>query len=137
MDSFETFSVELPGKDAFVSRLNGCGISDKDYEHAVEVWKRFGMSNMGEYHDLYLKTDVLLLADVFEGFQNLCECHYELDPAHYYTTPGLAWDAMLKMTGVELELLNNEEMLLVIERGMRGGNSNAFCRFSPRRTTNI
>ena len=114
MDSFEKFSMGLPGKDAFFSRLNGCGISDEDYEHAVEVWKRFGIKNMEEYHDLYLKTDVLLMADVLEGFRKLCECHYELDPAHYYTTPGLAWDAMLKMTGVELELLTDVDMLLMV-----------------------
>ena len=130
MDSFEKFSMELPGKDAFFSRLNGCGISDEDYEHAVEVWKRFGMKNMEEYHDLYLKTDVLLLVNVFEEFRNVCECHYELHAVHYYTTPALAWDAMLEMTGVELELLTDVDMLLMVERGMRGGNSNAFCRFS-------
>ena len=85
---------------------------------------------MEEYHDLYLKTDVLLLADVFENFRKVCQKHYELDPDHYYTTAGLAWDAMLKMTEVELELLNDLNMLQMIERGMRGGNSNAFCRFS-------
>ena len=130
MDSFEKFEEILPGKDSFFSKLNGEGIAHEDYEHACQVWKEFGMKNMGEYHDLYLKTDVLLLADVFKGFRKLCECHYELDPAHYYTTPGLAWDAMLKITGVKLELLTDVEMLMMIERGMRGGNSNAFCRFS-------
>ena len=88
------------------------------------------MKNMGEYHDLYFKTDVLLLADVFENFRKVCKFHYELDPAHYFTTPGLAWDAMLKLTGVELELLTDPDMLLMIERGIRVGNSNAFCRFS-------
>ena len=114
----------------FFSRLNGCGISEEDYQHACHVWKEFEMKNMGDFHDLYLKTDVLLLADVFEEFQKVCERHYELDPAHYYTTPGLAWDAMLKMTEIELELLTDVDMLLMVERGMRGGNSNAFCRFS-------
>ena len=85
---------------------------------------------MEEFHDIYLKTDVLLPADVFETFRKVCEKHYELDPAHYFTTPGLAWDAMLKLTEVELELLNDVDMLQMIEREMRGGNSNAFCRFS-------
>ena len=94
--------------------MNREGISDEDYQHAQNVWKKFNMTNMGEYHDLYLKTDVLLLADVFEGFRNLCEIHYELDPAHYYTTPGLAWDAMLKMTGVQLELLTDSDMLIYL-----------------------
>ena len=78
---FEKFSIKLPGKYAFFSRLNNAEITDSDYEHALEVWKRFCMSNMGEYHDLYLKSDVLLLADVFEGFRKVCEFHYELDPA--------------------------------------------------------
>ena len=71
-----------------------------------------------------------MLADVFKRFRKVCELNYELDPAHFYTTPGLAWDAMLKMTGVELELLKDPDMLLMIERGMKGGNSNAFCGFS-------
>ena len=94
--------------------MNREGISDEDYQHAQNVWKKFNMTNMGEYHDLYLKTDVLLLADVFEGFRKLCELHYKLDPAHYHTTPGLAWDAMLKMTGVQLELLTDSDMLIYL-----------------------
>ena len=129
MDSFEKFSAELPGKDAFFSKLNGEGTSEEDYQHAIRVWKEFEMKNMEEFHDLYLNTDVLLLADVFKNFRKVCGRYYELDPAHYFTTPGLAWDAMLKLTGVKLELLNDVEMLMMIERGMRGGNSNAFCRF--------
>ena len=107
MESFEKFEESLPEKDAFFfSKLNGCGISDEDYEHACRVWKEFGIKNMEEYHDLYLETDVLLLADVFENFRKVCEKQYELDPAHYYTTPGLAWDAMLKMTGGETGTAN-------------------------------
>ena len=130
MESFEKFGENLPEKSDFFSKLYNCGISDKDYEHACHVWKEFEMKNMEEYHDLYLKTDVLLLADVFENFRKVCQKRYESDPAHYYTTPGLTWDAMLKLTEVELELLNDLNMLQMIERGMRGGNSNAFCRFS-------
>ena len=79
----------MPGKDAFFSKLNGEGISEEDYEHACRVWKEFGMKNMEEFHDLYLKTDVLLLADMFESFRKVCECHYELDPAHYYIWHGM------------------------------------------------
>ena len=87
---------------------------------------------MGDYHDLYLKTDVLLLADVMENFRKLCEKHYELDPAHFYTVPGMAWDAMLKMTGIELELFEEGQidMLLMVEKGIRGGISNAFKRYA-------
>ena len=95
------------------------------------------MKNVEEYHDLYLKSNVLLLADVFEGFRKVCECHYELDPAHYYTTPGLAWHAMLKITGVKLEFLKDVEMLLMIERGMKGGEIQMLFVVFPRQTTNI
>lgn len=87
------------------------------------------MKNMGNYHDLYLKTDVLLLADVFEEFRNVCVENYELDPASYYTSLGLAWEALLKKRGVKLDLLNDPEMLLFFERGMRGGVSTIFHRF--------
>ena len=130
MNSFKTFGESLPKKEAFFSKLNNEAISDEDYEHAKHVWKEFGMSNMEEYHDVYLTADVLQLADVFEEFRKVCQKHYELDPAHYYTTPGLAWDAMLKLTEIELDLLTDVNMLQMIEKGMRGGNSNAFCRLS-------
>ena len=78
---------------------------------------------MRGYHDLYLESDVLLLADVFENFRNVCLKNYKLDPAWYYTSPGIAGDAALKMTGVELELLIDPDMLLMIEKGVRGGIS--------------
>ena len=81
------------------------------------------MRSLRDYHDLYLKTDVLLLADVFEEFRNVCLRHYKLDPAWYYTSPGLAWDACLKMTRVSLELLHDQDMLLMVEKGIRGGVS--------------
>ena len=97
------------------------GISDEDYAHAREVWDRFGISNMGEYHDLYLRTDVVLLANVFESFKKACMDNYRLDPAHFYTAPGLAWKACLKLTGVKLELLKDMDMLLMFEHGIRGG----------------
>lgn len=85
---------------------------------------------MGEYSDLYLKIDVLLLADVFEHFRENCKIVYGLDPAHYYTTPGLSWDAMLKYTNVELELITDIDILLFIERGIRGGISQCNYRYS-------
>ena len=124
MDPLERFKEnKLPPKEAFYSRLTGEGISDEDYEHAEKVWKVFGMKTLQDYHDLYNVTDVLLLADVFENFRNICLDNYKLDPAHYFTAPGLAWDACLKITGVELELLSDIDMLLMIEKGIRGGVS--------------
>ena len=133
MDDFEKFKKQsLPKKTSFFSRLKQEKISDEDFDHAQRVWKECKLKNMGDFHDLYLKTDVLLLADVMENFRKLCEKHYELDPAHFFTIPGMAWDAMLKITGIELELLKDGqiEMLLMIEKGIRGGISNAFKRYA-------
>ena len=114
---------QLPPKEAFYSKLSGEGISDDDYKHAHAVWDEFGMKTFKDYHDLYNKSDVLLLADVFENFRDVCMKNYQLDPAWYYTAPGLAWDAALKKTGVELELLSDPDMLLMFEKGIRGGIS--------------
>ena len=131
MDDFEKFKKQsLPKKTSFFSRLKQEKISDEDFEHAQKVWKECKLKNMGDFHDLYLKTDVLLLADVMENFRKLCEKHYELDPAHFFTVPGMAWDAMLKITGIKLELLEDVDMLLMIEKGIRGGISNAFKRYA-------
>ena len=129
MDSYEKFAEnELPPKAAFFSQLNGEGISEEDFAHAQKVWKRFNMTNLGEYHDLYLKTDVLLLEDVI---QVLLE-NYHLDPAWFLTAPSFFWSAMLKMTGVELQLISEEnvEMFRFFERQIRGGVSSVFRRFS-------
>ena len=124
MDSLERLNeTKLPPKEAFYSKLMGEGISNEDYEHAKKVWEVFDMKTLQDYHDLYNETDVLLLADVFENFRNICLDNYKLDPAHYFTAPGLAWDACLKMTNVELELLSDIDMLLMIEKGIRGGVS--------------
>ena len=124
MDSFKKFDeCELPSKDKFYSSLKGKGISDEDYERAINVWNISNIKNLGEYRDLSLKTDVLLLCDVFEKFINICIEYYELDPCPYFSIPGLAWDAMLKMTGVKLKLIDDIDKHLFIERGMRGGVS--------------
>ena len=97
LDSSERFEeTELPPKDTFYSKLNMKGISDKDYEHAQSVWDSMKEKNLEEYHDIYLKTYVLLLADVFETFCEMCLEYYLLDPAHLYTAPGFAWKAALK-----------------------------------------
>ena len=124
MDSEEKFNdTKLPPREAFYSKLSGKGITEKDYNHAGDVWNTFNMKIFLEYHDLYNITDVLLLTDVFENFRDLCLKIYGLDPVYYFTAPQLAWDACLKMTSVKLELLSDEEMLLMIEEGIRGGIS--------------
>ena len=98
MTDFGKLNVnKLPSKDKFYSKLNDSNISDEEYEHAQKVWKEFGCKTMRDYHDLYLKTDVLLLADVMENYRNVCIDNYKLDPLWYYTAPGLAWDAALKI----------------------------------------
>ena len=130
MNGIKKFSEEkLPQKEEFFSKLNDCGISDEDFDHAQRIWKEFGIKNLGEYHDLYLKSDVLLLADVFEEFRNVCMENYSLDPAWYYTSPGLSWDALLKHSGVSLELLTDPDILLLFEKGIRGGISMISNRF--------
>ena len=131
MDSWERFAdTRLPPKASFYSKLTGEHISDKDYAHARNVWDVFGCQSMGDYCDLYCRTDVLLLADVFETFRKTCMGQYSLDPAHYYTSPGLSWDALLKKTGVELELLTDYDQHLFIEKGLRGGISMVSKRYA-------
>ena len=130
MDSMEKFEIkELPKIEEFYSTLNEEHISEKDYNHAKEVWNPFRIKNMGEYHDLYLQSDVLLLTDVFENFKNTCMQYYGLDPCHYFTSPVLSWDAMLKMTNVKLELMTDINMYHFIEKGMRGGVSYIANRY--------
>ena len=121
MDGFEKFDqTELPAKEHFYSILNDQHITKVEYDHAKKVWKTFKIKTMGEYHDLYLGSDVLLLADVFESFRKTCLQYYKLDPCHYFTSPGFSWDSMLKMTKIELELMTDIDMLQFIEKGMRG-----------------
>ena len=130
MDSFKKFDeTRLPTKEDFYSILNNEHISDDDYKHAQKVWNEFNIDTMGEYHDLYLKTDILLLADVFENFRRTCLQYYKLDPCHYFTSPGLSWDAMLMMTGIQLELMTDIDMFHFIEKGMRGGISYIANRY--------
>ena len=112
--------TSLPPRECFYSKLNDEHISVDDLALMQEVWDVSGMKTMRDFHDLYLKTDVLLLADVFEEFREVCLDNYQLDPAWYYTSPSLAWDACLKMTQVELELLHDYDILLMVEKGIRG-----------------
>ena len=136
MDSTDRFlETELPAKDKFYSTLYDETVTDDQYEFAKAVWKNFRCKTLGDYHDLYLKTDVLLLADIFENFRKTCLTAYGLDPSWCYTTPGLAWQAMLKVTGVELDILDDVAKILFMERGIRGGLSNAL-RDTPLPTIN-
>ncbi|CAH3194263.1 unnamed protein product [Porites evermanni] len=131
VSSLEKLSeTQLPPKEEFYSKLNDEDISDDDYQHAINVWNTFKCKTIRDYHDLYLKSDVLLLADVFENFRKTCLKHYNLDPAHYYTSPGLAWDACLKETGQELQLLHDYDMLMMFEKGIRGGISHISKRYA-------
>ena len=129
MDSFDKFNEKLPSKEKFYSVLNDKHISDKDYEHAKEVWKTMKCDTMGEYHDFYLASDVVLLSDVFENFRKTCLEYYKLDPCHSFTSPGLSWDAMLKMTNIKLELMTDIDMFQFIEKGLRGGISYIANRY--------
>ena len=108
--------------------LNMENIEDIDYRHGNNVSNKFKLKNLGEYHDLYVQSDALLLADVFENFRNTCLKVYELDPAHFLSLPGLAWQACLKNTNVELELLTDCDMLLMVEEGIRGGICHSIHR---------
>jgi hypothetical protein len=130
-DSFEKFdALKLPPREAFYSEMNEECITDEEYARAQTVWTTFNCQNFKDYHDLYLKTDVLLLADVFENFRDVSITTYGLDPAHYLTTPSLTWDACLKYTNVELGLITEPEIFLFFEGGMRGGISVISNRYA-------
>jgi hypothetical protein len=119
-DSLEKFNeTQLPPKDAFYSNLNEESITDEEYQRALKVWEIFDCKNFRQYHDLYLKTDVLLLAEVFENFREMGMRYYGLDPAQYLTLPSYSWDACLKYTGVKLELITDAEMYIFIESAIR------------------
>ena len=119
IDSWKRFDeTSLPVKEAFYSSLNMEGITSVDYRHAKRVYKGFKLKNLGNYHDLYVQSDTLLLADVFENFRNKCIEIYELDPAHFLSAP---WQACLKKAGVKLELLTDIDMSLIVEKGIRSG----------------
>ena len=105
-------------------------IEDKDYRHGNNGFKIFKLNNLGEYHDLYVQSDALLLAEVFENFRNKCLEVYELDPAHFLSLPGLTWQACLKKTNIELELLTNYDMLLMLEEGITGGICHSIHRYA-------
>ena len=131
MDSWERFDgTSLPDKEAFYSSLNMEDITDVDHRHTKRVFKSLNNKNPGDYNDLYVKSDTLLLADVLENFTNKCIEIYELDPAHFLSAPGLAWQACLKKIEIKLELLTDIDMLLMVEKGIRGGIYHAIHRYS-------
>lgn len=119
---------QLPSKELFFNSLLSEEISDTDYDHAITIWNAFNINNMGEYTDLYLKTDVLLLSDIFENFRKICKLNYHLDPAFYLTAPSLSFDAMLLKTNIKLELISELEIVRFIQKGIRGG----ICMCSTR-----
>ena len=131
IDGWNKFNEKIiPSKESFYSNLTLENISETDYAHANNVFKKFNINNLGEYHDLYVRSDTLLLADVFENFRQSCLKNYELDAAHFVSLPGLAWQACLKKTNVELELLTDYDMLLMVEEGKKGGICHAMQRYA-------
>ena len=115
------YEKKLPAQEVFYNRLTEEHVTDEEYQHAVNVWNLFEVKTLSEYHDLYLKTEVLLLCDIFENVRKVCLNNYQLDPAHYFSSLGLAWDAMLKKTGVVLELMRERELHDIVDKGIRGG----------------
>ncbi|XP_062569833.1 uncharacterized protein LOC134231854, partial [Saccostrea cucullata] len=120
-DASKFMTKQLPHKSAFYNSLSKTDISDEEYNHAQLVWDEMKMTTMGDYHDVYLLCDVLLLADVFERFKEVSIESFDLDPAQYFTLAGMCWSARLKMTKVELELLTDIDQYQMIEKGIRGG----------------
>ena len=121
--------TSLPDKEAFYSNLHMENNTDVDYRHAKRVFKSLNNNkNLGDYHDLYVQRDTLLPAAVFENFRDMCIKVYELDPAHFLSTSGLAWQACLKKTEIELELITDFNMLLMVEQEIRGGICHAIHR---------
>ena len=131
MDSWDKFEeTNLPLREKFYRELTGLGISTENYEHAKKVWDEFNLRNLGDYHNLYLKTDVILLVNVSKEFRSTCMKHYRLDPENFYTSPRLAWKACLKKREIKLELLTDPDMLLMFERGIRGGITQVVHRYA-------
>ena len=107
----------------FIQTLKQEGISEEEYKHAQNVWNTYNCKTLKDYHNLYLKTDVLLLADAFEQFRDFFLRHHQIDPCYCFSAPGLTWQCGLKYTGIELELLTDYDMLQMFEKGIRGGFS--------------
>ena len=131
MDNWERFNeTSFPSKESFYSHLNMENIDDIVYRHGNNLFNKFKLNNLGDYHELYVQSDTLLSADVFENFRDMCLKEYELDPAHFLLLPGLVWQACLKKTNIELELLTDYDMLLMVEEGIRGGICHSIHRYA-------
>ena len=131
MDDWDRFNEEkLPNKTDFYSSFNMEGISEIDYRHAERVFNKFNIKDLGQYHDLYVQSDTLLLTDIFGSFRNLCIKIYKLDPAYFLSLPGFAWQVCLKTTGVKLELISDIDMLLMIEEGIKGEICHSVLRYA-------
>ena len=131
MTESEKFKEELPSKEKIYSSLNDRKITDKEYEHVIKAWRKIEMKTMTDYHDLYLRCDVLLLAGVIEKFRNNSLKNYRLCPSNYLSAPGLNWDAMVKMTKIKLELIPDPDMYIFFEKGTSDGISyisNRCCK---------
>lgn len=122
--------TELPAKEKFYNKLTDENISDEDYSHALLVWNQFRINTLGEYSDLYAKLDVLLLTDIFENYREFCLENYQLDVAHFVSAASFSWSAMLKLTKIQLELLTDNDMILFVEKGIRGGLVNCSHRYA-------
>ena len=132
MSNWERFQEEkLPAPEDFYSKLRDEKCTAEKLEFAQRVWTTFGCKTLKDYHDLYLKCDVMLLPDIFERFRTVCQTNYDLDPAHYVSSPHLTWDAMLKLTKAKVDLISDGEMYKMLEKGMRGG----VCMISKRKAT--
>ena len=131
MDSEEKFNeISLPDKEAFYSSLNMEDITYVDHRHTKRVFKKINNQNLGDYHDLYVQSDTLILADIFENFRNKSIEIYELDPAHFLSAPGLAWQVCLKKAEVKLQLLTKNYMSSMVERGIRGEICHTIHRYA-------
>jgi hypothetical protein len=138
MDTWGKFEESsLPSISKFYSSLNDKNVTKNDYKHALDVFEKFKMKNLGDFHDKYLLSDTLLLAAVIEGFRDVCMKNYKLDPCYYYSAPGLSDDAAFKLTKAEIELLTDYDMYLMIESGIRGGISMAPGRYAKANNTYI
>ena len=129
MSDFENFKEKFPSKEMFYSSLTNRKISDKKYEHVLNVWNKFEMKTMKNYHDLLLKYDVLLLANVFEKFRNYRLKNHGLCPRHYFSPPDLSSDAVLKVAKIKIELIPDRNMYVFFEKGIRGGISYISNRY--------
>ena len=138
MNNWERFNeTSLPSKESLYRNLNMEDIDDIDYRHGSNVFNKFKLNNLGDCHDLYVQSDTLLLADIFENFRDMSLKEYELDLAHFLSLPGLAWQACLKKTNVKLELLTDYDMLLMVEEGIRGGICHSIHRYAKANNKNM